>query len=302
MIRLAARGGNIYKGIIMNNYEIENYCNICGYRIFYRLIGVDKNEEAILFIHGKGSHSGYLENIIDEALLRRVNFYALDLPGFGNSSGRRGHINSFTDYFEVIDQFIKDKIGRAGVKSLYLVCESMGSLLGFYYAQKMAPSYLKGIIFLPGIFQVREFRNPFLRALLAVLNIINPELNIRGKRSISSYTNNRMFWELLENDPLWVRDKSIRLISEINRYLKYLHKEISRSRLPLLIFHGKDDLYNGVKDCIKVFAEVSFSEENRIVILENSNHWLIIDNDLREIRTTLLDWLNKEGRPLRTIK
>lgn len=273
------------------SYEIENYSYIDGYKIFYRIIGRGSSDKAILFLHGKGSHSGYLHNIADEALLKRVDFYALDLPGFGNSSGKRGHIDSFDIYIELIDKFIADKIERSGVKELYLVCESMGSLLGFYYSRNRASSLVKGLVFLPGIFHVRELQNPFVRAALGLLNLIVPEFNIRGRRSIRAYTNNSRFWDVLENDPLWVRDKSIRLISEIDKYLTYMQKEIENSTVPILIFHGKDDFYNGIEECIKIFAKVSFSEQNRIVILENSNHWLIIDNDLREIRAFLLRWI-----------
>lgn len=273
------------------SYEIENFCNINGYKIFYRIIGRGSSDRAILFLHGKGSHSGYLQNITNEALLRKVDFYAFDLTGFGNSSGKRGHIDSFDIYIELIDKFIANKIARAGVKELYLVGESMGSLLGFYYCRNRASSLVKGLVFMPGMFYIEELQKPLARVVLGLLNLIAPRFTIRGKRSIRAYTNNSMFWDLLEDDLLWVREKSIRLISEIDRYLKYMQRELENLAVPILIFQGKDELYRGIGDCIKVFARVSFSAENRIVILNKSNRWLLIDSDLAEIRAVLQNWI-----------
>lgn len=248
------------------SYEIENYVNISGYRIFYRIIGSGSSDRAILYLHDRGSHCGHLQNITNEALLSAVDFYAFDLPGFGSSSGKRGHIDSFESYIDLLDKFITNKIERAGVKELYLVGEGMGSLLGFYYSQNRGSSLVKGIVFLPGLFYIEELRSPFLRAALGLLNLAVPELMIRG-------------------------ECSIRLLSELNSYLKYMRREIESSPVPILIFQGKDELYRGVTECIEVFTRVSAGKENRIVILENSSRNLLVDHDLTEIRAVLQSWI-----------
>lgn len=248
------------------SYEIENYVNISGYRIFYRIIGSGSSDRAILFLHDRGSHCGYLQNITNEELVSNLDFYAFDLPGFGSSSGKRGHIDSFESYIDLLDKFITNKIERAGVKELYLVGEGMGSLLGFYYSRNRGSALVKGLIFLPGLFYIEELKRPLLRGTLGLLNIVTPEL-------------------------MTGRSCSIRLLSELKRYLKYMRREIENSPVPILIFQGKDDLYQGVTECIEVFTRVSSSEENRIVILENSSRSLLLDHDLAEIRAVLQSWI-----------
>lgn len=275
-------------------YEIENYCSIQGYRIFYRIVGGSEySKRAVLFLHNAGGHAGYLDSIIDNKLLEQTTFYALDLPGFGNSSGKRGHINSFNEYIKVIDLFVKKRIEATEGKELYIVGEGMGALLAFYYANEGLSPMVKGVSFMPGLYHLRTVANPFVNLLFCLLNITSPEFYIRNNIPISSYTNSDMFRTMLEEDRLLVKRKTVRLIRELKRVLNYLHRNIENTTVPLLIFHGEGDLYNRVRKSINVFARVTFSDErNRIVILENSNRWLLVDSDLEEIKRVLLEWMD----------
>jgi alpha-beta hydrolase superfamily lysophospholipase len=112
--------------------EIDDYFIFKKYNIYYKILkNENKSKDGILFLHGKGSHTGYFKNIIETN--KNINFYSFDLPGFGKSSGIRGHIKSFKIYIDLINFFVKEYIEKDNIQKLFIVGESMGSLLAYYF-------------------------------------------------------------------------------------------------------------------------------------------------------------------------
>ncbi|MFH4963419.1 alpha/beta hydrolase [Gaetbulibacter sp. M235] len=101
-----------------------------------------KNNQAIVLVHGLGSYSkAYLKNINE--LAKHANVFAIDLPGFGES-GLGGFIPGMKNYASVISQFAIEK----KLKNVILVGHSMGGQIVATLAINENPKWLKSVILL----------------------------------------------------------------------------------------------------------------------------------------------------------
>ena len=89
------------------NHFTETTHEIKGYTIYSRLYSVDDAKANILFLHGYCEHSGMYIHIAKYFNSNQFNFYMIDLPGHGRSSGRRGCIKEFDEYVSVTSDYLK---------------------------------------------------------------------------------------------------------------------------------------------------------------------------------------------------
>jgi alpha-beta hydrolase superfamily lysophospholipase len=68
----------------------------------------------ILLIHGQSDHARRYDILAERFCNRGYEIWAADLPGHGDSKGKRGHITAYQDYLEVID-LLQDKVSIPGL-------------------------------------------------------------------------------------------------------------------------------------------------------------------------------------------
>ncbi|WP_200759278.1 alpha/beta fold hydrolase [Effusibacillus dendaii] len=78
-----------------------------GTELFYRSCIPLRPRLILIMVHGAGQHSGQFFDSGMYCLQHGIAFYALDLRGFGKSSGKRGYVRSFLEYLNDLDQFIE---------------------------------------------------------------------------------------------------------------------------------------------------------------------------------------------------
>ena len=74
--------------------------------LFYRRFIPSKPFLVLVFIHGAGQHSGQFVDLGRHCLQHNIAFYAFDLRGFGQSTGKRGRVHSFYEYLDDMHKFI----------------------------------------------------------------------------------------------------------------------------------------------------------------------------------------------------
>ena len=65
-----------------------------------------KAKKCILIIHGLGEHSGRYEDFGLRLTKKKIGIYSFDLPGHGNSDGRKGHIQKFSEFIDATEQVL----------------------------------------------------------------------------------------------------------------------------------------------------------------------------------------------------
>lgn len=256
-------------------------------KFHYQYFTGEVSNAVIVLIHGLGEHSGRFEN-----WARRFNAYnyavcALDLPGHGLSSGKRGHIYKFSDFYKVIDQFIAQVRTDFPDKPIVLYGHSMGGNIISNYVLK---------------------RNPLAKALI----LSSPWLKLAVKPNVFKYFLGKLMYKIYPQfhdttnlNPAFISS----IIEEVEKYKtdKLVHnritpalffplyikgmKMIERAKdiyLPTLVFHGsKDNLTS--HEASKKFA--SGNAKIDFISIEGGFHELHHDVGREELFEKIIDWL-----------
>jgi lysophospholipase len=84
--------------------------------IVYRRWAAAEPRAALLLVHGLGSYGGRWSFLAEFLLKEGISSYAIDLRGFGETPGLKGHVGSLGVYYEDIKSLrgiiVKDCPGR----------------------------------------------------------------------------------------------------------------------------------------------------------------------------------------------
>lgn len=121
-------------------------------------------------IHGLCGHSGRWDFLASYLAEKDFSSYAIELRGFGETTGPRGHVDSFRSYFGDILRLIAIIKERHFGAKIFCIGESMGALIGLLFVFSGAPG-LSGLIAIAPAFRSKLkfglFR--YLRFALALL-------------------------------------------------------------------------------------------------------------------------------------
>jgi alpha-beta hydrolase superfamily lysophospholipase len=270
---------------------IEKYFFFKKYKIYYFVKNHQSSSKiGILLLHGRYTHAGYW-NIISEDE-SKYKYFAFDYPGQGKSSGQRGRCNTYKLLSELCFNFVSNVICDYKIDHLYIIGESLGSLVGFYTVMNyILPIQVQGIVFMPGLYQLAQLEYKKYQLLLTLMNKLIPTLRLKNIKPFTFYTNDKNILQALENDKNYCRYSSIRYIYGIYKYVEYLNDHIDRFDHPILIFHGQFDHYSDGLIVNKFYNKIKVSVPKHLVILKNSKHWLNVSDEIKVINSCIFEWI-----------
>ncbi len=136
----------------------------------YRKWEAASPKAVFLLVHGLGAHSARWEFLAEVFMPRGVSSYAIELKGCGETSGLRGHVDSFDIYYKDILSLRNIAAREDPGRKIFLIGESMGGLIA-YIAALTAPGSFFGLIALSPAFSTR-----FKPSLLEYIKILLPLL------------------------------------------------------------------------------------------------------------------------------
>lgn len=113
--------------------------------LFWQCWRVPQPRAVLVLVHGLGEHSGRYQNVVDALEGLPLSIWALDLRGFGRSTGQRGHVDSFWDYMEDLDCLLEQVQAEEGEIPVFLLGHSFGGLVALHYAI-CRPGRLAGLV------------------------------------------------------------------------------------------------------------------------------------------------------------
>ncbi len=239
----------------MSNYERETgtFIGKGGVEIFFRKWICKKPRAILVVIHGVGEHSGRYGNILDELKNKKISLYSFDLRGHGRSGGKKGHIDRFTDYTDDIGIFIKLVRGEQEKLPILMLGHSMGGLIALKYALDhqedikgliLSSPYLKTAMEVPGW---KVFMGRLLSGIVPGLSMptgLDPREISSDRETVDNYA----------EDPLVHSLVSARWFTETTAAREECITRGSELKIPLLLFHGKEDGivdYRGTEEFFK---------------------------------------------------
>jgi len=190
----------------------------------------------MLLVHGINEHSGRYRHVGQHFASKGYDVLAYDLRGHGQSGGRRGYVDSFSQYLDDLEDLVIER--RQLGLPVVVVAHSMGGLIASTYLVqgRQAPDYL-------------VLSAPALGANLAlwqkvsapVLSVVAPKFQVKSPINPSRLTRDEDAQQAYRDDPLRVKGTTGRLAHELFTTMQKTSQAIDRIALPAYVLHGSAD-------------------------------------------------------------
>jgi len=259
--------------------------------ILYRQWGSSSPRAAMLLVHGLGGHSNNWEFVAKFLMEHGITSYAIELKGFGNTEGVKGHINSLNVYIKDtrrLYNIIRKEHRRLPV---FIAGESMGGLIGFLTVIRK-PRLFRGLVCMaPGFASRLKF------SAMEYLKMISARLYNSKKQFLMPFTSDMCTRDpeckkIIDNDKLEHKFATPGLLQSI--LLGQLSSMMSKHKVrtdTLFLLAGSDTFVSS-EASKKIFKGIKFKHKD-IIEYPEMRHSLTMELGREKVFADLLKWLEK---------
>ena len=199
-------------------------------------------------------------NVVRHLVPRGFSVYGYDLRGFGRSPGKRGHIDSWSQFRADTGALLRHAAGGEPGRPLFLLGHSMGGLIVLDYVQHGDDTLSGAIVSGPGLEPIGVAK-PHLVVLARALSRFLPRLTLDVGLDSSGISRDPEVVRAYREDPLCHPRGSVRWGTEALDATARIKTRASDVKLPLLMVHGGDDRLVSVEGSRKFFGQVDFPDK-----------------------------------------
>ena len=210
----------------------------------------------IVLVHGLGEHSGrYSTHFADYFSNEGFSILTFDLPGHGESGGKRGHIEHYEDFDKLLSAGISHAKKKYPSLPIFLYGHSLGGLITLEYSILMKP-VINGVIASAPVLDVYEPIPPVKLALAKIMNKIFPSFTLDSGLNRNMLSSDKSVIERYNADPLVHGHTSSRMGMYITEKGAFVRANAKKVSLPTLVMVGSSE---GIvsKEAIHDFCEQS---------------------------------------------
>ncbi|MBW2599814.1 MAG: lysophospholipase [Deltaproteobacteria bacterium] len=274
--------------------DYESFRSADDLKIFYRRYLADSEKARIVIAHGLGEHSGRYDNVVGRLLPMGVSVWAPDHRGHGQSGGRRGHIDSFSQYVEDLRRLVEiARDGMAEDVKIFLLGHSLGGLIALRFAAGF-PEMVDGVIISSPVLGV-TVDVPVVKAFAGkIMSTLWPTLSLSNELDASKISHDEEVVRAYIDDPLVHNRVSARWFTEFLSAMEAAGRSAPEMEIPLLMQLAGDDHLTSV-DASKRFFDALGSVDKTLYIYDGLYHEIY--NEITEQKKQVLDdldgWLLK---------
>lgn len=248
----------------------------------------DPARGVLALVHGLGEHSGRYQHLINTLLPRGFAVYGFDLRGHGRSPGRRGYINTWSEFREDVRAFVQMVTREEPERPLFLMGHSMGGLIVLEYTFRH-PDGLRGIIAsAPGL--DTGGISPIALLLGRILSRIWPTFTVNTGLDVTGISRDPAVVQAYQADPLVHNKGTARLGVEGPTAIAWTNAHAAELRLPVLILHGSADRLTNPQISRAFFDKLTYPDKTYIAY-EGGYHEGHNDIHYEQVMTDLTNWL-----------
>jgi alpha-beta hydrolase superfamily lysophospholipase len=191
---------------------------------------------AMLIVHGIGEHSGRYEHVGSYLAARGIDVLAFDNRGFGQSGGKRGHVDRFDEFLDDVEDLLAER--RRLSVPVVLFGHSLGGLIATTYLVGGRPRPDLAVLSSPALQAVVP---GWQRAATPVLGRLAPRLFVPSRIDGTLLSRDPAVGERYRQDPLVVGGTTAGLARAIFETMDATGSELARLTLPALVVHGEGD-------------------------------------------------------------
>lgn len=243
---------------------------------------------ALAIVHGFGEHSGRYMNVVNHLVPRGYAVYGFDLRGHGRSPGQRGYINTWAEYREDTQSFLRLVAEQEPNRPLFLMGHSMGGLIVLEYVLHH-PEGLKGVIASAPVLGQAGV-SPILFFLSRVLSRVYPRFSLSTGLDATTISRDPAVVKAYQIDPLVHSLATPRLGTEITAAQEWTLAHAGDLRVPFLLFFGTADRLVPPDNTRQFYNRVTFSNKHKIEY-EGAYHETHNDIIYPQVMADLERWL-----------
>ncbi len=207
-----------------------------GERRFERRWAAPEPRAALLLVHGIAEHSGRYEHVGTWFNDHDIDVLSFDLRGHGQSGGRAGHIDSFDDFLDDVQELLEER--RLLGVPVVLMGHSLGGLIVSTYLVQGRPAPDLVVLSAPAL--AAELP-AWQRSLASAMGSVLPKLSIPNDFDGSRLSRDEAVGIAYRDDPLRTRRASARLGKEVFGAMAKTTSQLHRITVPTYVLHGTDD-------------------------------------------------------------
>ncbi|MFN2135467.1 MAG: lysophospholipase, partial [Candidatus Promineifilaceae bacterium] len=210
-----------------------------GIRLYYQCwLPRHEARAVVTIVHGFSDHCGRYDHLVSSLVNRRIAVYGYDLRGHGQSPGRQGHVQHFSEYREDTRHFIEFVSSLHPTLPLYLFGHSMGGLIALDQALSY-PDELQGVIASAPHLGTPPV-SPLKQTLANLLSRLWPTFTMDAGLDVTALSRDQGVVQEYCEDPLVHGRGSARLSTELEEAVRWVRTNATRLTIPLLIYCGTE--------------------------------------------------------------
>ncbi len=263
-------------------------------RLFQQFWRPNEVRASLVVMHGLKDHSGRYAPLAERLVQKGYAVYAFDLRGHGRSEGERVWVDSFDDYVDDLEAFVRAVKHREGGKPIFVMGHSMGGAIAALLALERKPE-LCGVILsapairvdVPGVLVgiTKATAALFPRAPLLSLDL---DKFSRDPNAVQSLKTDRFI-----HQPAG----PARTAAELFRAMERIRARQAELEVAVLALHGTADVVTDPEGTKALVADAR-SREKTLKLYEGYYHALLEEPGKEQVATDLIQWM--DGKCLST--
>jgi len=212
-----------------------------GVELAYREWPAPDPKAGLIILHGFGEHCGRYQALAEDVNHAGISCYTFDMRGHGKSPGKRGYIESFSQYYDDLHEFIRFVKNKHQDVPLFLFGHSFGGLVALRYVQQFNPKEFKGVILSSPLLGLAIKVPKYKRLFLPVMKTVAPKLTLNNEINTQLLSHDPTVAEKYDSDPL-VHDQASAPF--FYGMLEEMAKSMQRAPewdSPLLVMYASED-------------------------------------------------------------
>jgi lysophospholipase len=209
-------------------------------RLFWESDVPDAPRAHVVLVHGYMDHSGRYRGVTDALVREGFAVHAFDYRGHGQSGGRRGHIDQFSEYVDDLELYWRRAREAANGQKSFLLGHSHGALISILFYQRQ-PKGMTGMI-LSAPYLRLALKPPKMKVLAAkAVGRVVPWLPVKHELRPEDLTRDPELQRQVANDHLYNHVTTPRWFSEANAAQREAMSMAPAIQVPVLMFWGSED-------------------------------------------------------------
>lgn len=255
--------------------------------VFYRAWCAKEPQAVFVLVHGIGAYSLRWSFFAEYFLKQKISSYAVELSGFGQTPGLKGHVDSFNVYYCEIKELALLARAQNKHKEIFLVGESMGGLIAYNMAARN-PELFDGLIAISPAFKNKmKFRIADYFLLLFGV-IFRPKLMINLPFKGSDITHDKSYKDQLDHDKKEIRQASVKLLFNI-LLAQITARHFKKMLIPVFFLVAGEDVLVDIGAINKVYERTGAVK--KIKYYPKMFHALTVDHGKEKVFKNILQWV-----------